>query len=37
MTFDYGKGDKNPMNGMWFYRKQSPNKAFKIKPEQVLV
>jgi len=35
VTFDYGKREKNPVNSMKFYNKETPHKAVKFYREQV--
>ena len=34
-TFDYGKGKKNPIDSLWFYSKDNPNKAKRIGKDEV--
>ena len=38
ITFNYGKGSSNPIDEVWFYRKDQANepKAVKVKREQVI-
>lgn len=35
MTFNYGKGDKNPMKHVYFYTKSEPDKPIEIAKEKV--
>ena len=35
VTFDYGKGDENPIDHVRFYRKDNPEKAVIVRKDQV--
>ena len=35
VTFDYGMEEKNPIDHVRFYAKDRPNRAFKLKKDQV--
>ena len=34
VTFDYGKGNKNPMDEVWFYQKNAPDVPVKRAKEE---
>ena len=36
MTFDYGMKNENPIDHMRFYSKSDPDKAVKVRKDQVL-
>jgi len=35
VTFDYGMGEENPIDHMRFYMKDNPEKAVKVRKDQV--
>ena len=35
VMFNYGKGEDNPIDQVWFYRKPDPNEAVRVHRRQV--
>lgn len=35
IAFNYGKGEDNPIDQVWFYRKSEPAQAVKVRLHQV--